>query len=189
MIGIASLEFSPLDVSLLAPFGIATGAQHIAHNVLVSLRTEQGTIGYGEGAPVEHISGETQHAVLAALNDVAELLRGANLCAYRPLCLQLREALGHVPSALQAVEIAIFDALTKYYGTSLLNWFGAAETELFTDTPARIAVDEGRSGRRNGLRHEQRNWAIRLQPQRNPPRSARGNGEMEVGLPGACEHW
>lgn len=127
------LQVSTLDVPLLAPFGIATGAQHIAHNVLVALCTDDGIWGYGEAAPVAHISGETQSAVIAALPTVEPLLMRHNLLNYRPLCAELAEALAHVPSALAAVEMAIFDAICKRFKTNLLQLFGAAETTLTTD--------------------------------------------------------
>jgi len=38
-----------------------------------------------------------------------------------------------VPSALAAIEMAIFDAICKSYGISLLQFFGAAEQQLHTD--------------------------------------------------------
>lgn len=129
----AQLQVSILDVPLLAPFGIATGAQHIAHNVLVGLGTDDGTWGYGEAAPVAHISGETQADVVSALHAVAPLLKGSDLMNYRPLCSKLSEALSHVPSALAAVEMALFDALCKRFKTTMLQLFGAAETSLNTD--------------------------------------------------------
>ena len=127
------LTVTALDVPLLSPFGIATGAQHVAHNLLVKLDVQGGATGYGEAAPVPHISGETQAAAQSAISDVASMLHGANLENYRPLCMKLREALLHIPSALAAVETALFDALCKSRQMSLLQWFGAAEMNLSTD--------------------------------------------------------
>jgi hypothetical protein len=39
MLRVREFGFVRLDVPLLEPFGIATGAQHVAHNVLVQLKT------------------------------------------------------------------------------------------------------------------------------------------------------
>ncbi len=133
MLRLTKLSATAFDVPLLSPFGIATGSQHIAHNVLVKLGTEGGVIGYGEGAPVEHISGETQAGVFAALQDLAPQLIGCDLTQYRRVSAQLAEALSAVPSAIQAVEIALFDVLSKKSGMSLLSWFGGAEDFLTTD--------------------------------------------------------
>jgi L-alanine-DL-glutamate epimerase-like enolase superfamily enzyme len=130
---LAKFSFRPLDVPLHEPFGIATGAQHLAQNVLVRLACSDGIVGLGEAAPVEHISGESQAAVLEALSQVEGLLSGRELTNYRPVCAALEEALRHVPSALSAVEAALFDALSRRANVSLCEYFGGAETHLNID--------------------------------------------------------
>lgn len=133
MIGIFDLSFEPLDVPLHEPFGIATGAQHRAENVLVRLTLEDGTLGLGEAAPVPHISGESQDGVLRILPQAKDALRGCDLADYRKACARLSEAVGSVPSALAGVEIALFDALSRRQGVSLCSFFGGAETNLSID--------------------------------------------------------
>jgi len=127
-----SLHFSPLDVPLLEPFGIATGSHHSMQNVLVRLELDDGTVGLGEAAPVPHISGETQAEVLAAEKIARQVLTAAaDLASFRKVSAALSEAL--VPSALAAVETALLDALARRAGLSLLDWFGRHETKLVTD--------------------------------------------------------
>jgi L-alanine-DL-glutamate epimerase-like enolase superfamily enzyme len=130
---LAQFSFRPMDVPLHEPFGIATGAQHLAQNVLVRLSCTDGTVGLGEAAPVEHISGESQADVLEALLHVEDLLTNRDLTSYRPVCAALEEALSHVPSALSAVEAALFDALSRRAKISLREYFGGAETQLEID--------------------------------------------------------
>jgi L-alanine-DL-glutamate epimerase-like enolase superfamily enzyme len=48
---ISAIEVTPLDIALSEPFGIATGAQLVAENLLVTLTLEDGTVGLGEAAP------------------------------------------------------------------------------------------------------------------------------------------
>ncbi|MDQ5850847.1 MAG: hypothetical protein M3380_02020 [Chloroflexota bacterium] len=57
---IVEVRASPLDIPLIEPFSIATGAQAVAHNVLVAVRLAGGTKGYGEAAPFPAVTGETQ---------------------------------------------------------------------------------------------------------------------------------
>jgi len=129
-----SLTFSPLDVPLLEPFGIATGAHLSMQNVLVRLELADGTVGLGEAAPVPHISGETQAAVLAHEQDARGALAALpHLGAYRRASAALAEALTAVPSAVAGVETALLDALSRRAGQSLLDWFGRRETALTTD--------------------------------------------------------
>jgi L-Ala-D/L-Glu epimerase len=128
-----SLEFLPLNVELNEPFGIATGAHHAVHNVLVRLTLDDGTIGIGEAAPVPHISGETDHQVLAAAGAVRARLASLDLSRYRYVSAHLGELLSELPSARAGVEIALLDALTKRARLPLWKFFGGATTELITD--------------------------------------------------------
>ncbi|HWA75580.1 MAG TPA: dipeptide epimerase [Polyangiaceae bacterium] len=130
---ITDLTFSAFDVALREPFGIATGTQHIAQNVLVRLVLEDGSEGLGEAAPFPAVNGETQAAVLAALPDAKLAITGQPAERYRVVAHALREVLQEVPSARAAVETALLDALCKSAGISLWKFFGGAETSLMTD--------------------------------------------------------
>jgi L-alanine-DL-glutamate epimerase-like enolase superfamily enzyme len=148
-----ALRFSPLDVPLREPFGIATGAQVVAANVLVRVELADGTVGLGEAAPFPAVSGETQAEVLAALPRAALALEGHDAARYRPACAAAREALAEVPSALCAVEMAILDALCRSRGISLWSFFGGAEPTLLTDIT--ITTGDVESARASALRARQ----------------------------------
>lgn len=130
---IADLVVRRLDVPLVEPFGIATGAQLVAHNVLVELVLEDGTRGLGEAAPFPAVNGETQAAVLAALPEARAALLGLDAARPRRVAAAAREALRNTPSALAAVETALLDAFTRRLKLSLWAFFGGAEPELSTD--------------------------------------------------------
>lgn len=130
---ITELSFSAFDVPLSEPFGIATGTQHVAHNVLVRLKLDDGSEGLGEAAPFPAVNGETQAMVLAALPEAQLALAGLAAERYRVVAHALREVLHEVPSARAAVETALFDALCKSAGISLWRFFGGAEPTLMSD--------------------------------------------------------
>ncbi|SEU30740.1 dipeptide epimerase [Stigmatella erecta] len=130
---ITALAFEPLDLPLTEPFAIATGAQHVAHNVLVRLTLADGTTGLGEAAPFPAVSGETQGGTLAALASVRELLLGQDARAWRPLSAQLTEALPQAPAARCALETALLDALARHHRVPLWVFFGGAGTALDID--------------------------------------------------------
>lgn len=146
MTALTELFFHPLDLELNEPFGIATGAQAIAQNVLVTLRFEDGTLGLGEAAPFPAVNGETQADALAALEGAEQALLGSSLEDWRRTAARARELLALSPSALCAFETALLDALCRRAGLSMSTFFGGAEGELETDITVTTGnVDHARS--------------------------------------------
>jgi o-succinylbenzoate synthase len=130
---IAELDARVFDVPLVTPFGIASGTQEVANNVLCTLRLSDGSVGVGEAAPFPAVSGETQAQVLGALATLAPALVGQDAERYRRVAGIARELLEAVPSALAAVDVALLDALCRRAGRSLWQHFGGAESRIVTD--------------------------------------------------------
>lgn len=140
---VESLSFEPWSVELLEPFGIATGAQIVAENALVELRTSHGTLGLGEAAPFPAVNGETQADALAALEAARPLLIGAEyVLETGALPEAARERLAAAPSALCAIETALLDAACRERGLSMFGYFGGAERRLRTDITITTGSDE-----------------------------------------------
>lgn len=130
---IASVQIDDLNIPLLMPFGIATGAQEIASNLLVTVTLGDGTCGYGEAAPFPAVNGETQASARAALAQVRSAVEGADVREWRPLAAMLARKIHAAPSARCALECAVLDALTRQARMPLWAFFGGAQRALETD--------------------------------------------------------
>lgn len=131
---VRAFHASLLDIPLFVPFGISGGAQAAANNVLVTLTLADGTVGYGEAAPFPAYNGETQTAVMHALETVASWLVGRDAREWRRIAADFRARGGRAcGSALAALEMALLDALTRRAGQPLWSFFGGAGLELETD--------------------------------------------------------
>lgn len=130
---IASLSVRPLNLSLKEPFEIALGTQHEASNLLVTVETESGVTGYGEGSPIPPVTGETQAAAIETARAAAEVVEGRNVGDYRTLVDEVRSTFPGMVSALFAVETAVLDAYCRERGFPL--------SELFGGTPAPVETD------------------------------------------------
>ena len=130
---IQSVRIEPWNVELLEPFGIATGAQLVAQNVLLELQMESGQRGLGEAAPFPAVNGETQADAQAALDAVKHELIGYAASDAEALSLTSRARLEATPSALAALEIALLDADCRERGRSLFQHFGGRTARLETD--------------------------------------------------------
>ncbi len=130
---IAQITAEKLDIALSEPFGIATGAQAVANNVLVRVILEDGSLGIGEAAPFPAVNGETQTDALFAAQHVSAELIGQESETWPRLAALLKRRIGNTPSACCAIESAILDAHTRSLGVSLWRYFGGRERELETD--------------------------------------------------------
>lgn len=137
-------------MQLTEPFGIATGAQHVAANVLVQLTLSDGTVGLGEAAPFPAVNGETQSAVLSALSAASSSLAGLDALRFRPAVVIAEHALRGTPTALAAFEGALLDAICRRAGISLWSFFGGAQRELVSDItiPTGSAEHAGNAAKR-----------------------------------------
>src|SRR5262249_51400739 len=127
------LEAEPLDIALLEPFVIATGAITAARNVLIRVTLADGTEGLGEAAPFPPSGGETQETALAAGRGMVPLVEGHDAAAWRPLAARLTASFEHQAAARAGVEVAVVNALTTSLGVPLYTFFGGAEARIETD--------------------------------------------------------
>lgn len=139
---VRTLDVRRLDVPMKEPFGIAGGAQTKAANVLVRAVLEDGTEGWGEGAPMPAFNGETQAGTLAAARRAAAALRGAEPGAWEAWGPRLRTLLPRRACARAAVETALLDAWTRRLGVPLRVLFGGAEDRIATDITITIVPPE-----------------------------------------------
>ncbi|WP_435318789.1 dipeptide epimerase [Haloarchaeobius sp. TZWSO28] len=153
MTTITSLTASAHDLSLREPFEISLGTREQARNVLVTVETDSGIRGYGEGSPLPPVTGETQRAALATAQATASLLEGRDVRNYRTLVRELRDAFPGAVSALFAVETAILDAYCRERVIPLSELFGGPATPVETDLTVPILPPET-AGERAGAAAE-----------------------------------
>lgn len=139
---IVRVEVTPLFIELNEPFGIASGAQQRADNVLVQVELSDGTVGLGEAAPFPAVNGETQSQVAEALEGFRPSWVGTPAGRWRERCGEAAEELRATPSGVCALQSALLDAWLRSYGVSMWKFFGATRSWLETD----ITVPTGSVG-------------------------------------------
>lgn len=135
-----------LDLPLSEPFEISLGVQHEASNVLVTVETADGVVGYGEGSPLPPVTGETQAAALETARAAGEIVTGEPVEEYRRLVEAVRSTFPGMVSATFAVETAVLDAYCRERAIPMSELFGNAPSPVETDMtvpilPASDAAD------------------------------------------------
>lgn len=150
---IKAIDVSPWDVPLRAPYRSAQRVSTTAHNVLVWLRLEDGTLGWGESAPAAYVTGETQNSVVAAVRSTIGALIGQTP---ENAFVVIAERLASAPGARAALETALADAQARTQGVPLCRQLGAPANGAFgaaTDlslpilSPAEAGERAARAGR------------------------------------------
>jgi L-alanine-DL-glutamate epimerase-like enolase superfamily enzyme len=111
---IARVEAWETPMRLSEPYTIAYETVESVVNVFVRIETSTGIRGVGCAAPDEAITTETAASVLDVIrNRAAPILVGADPCRPARIHERLKKTIAGNPSALAALDMAVFDILGK----------------------------------------------------------------------------
>ncbi len=133
-IGIMKIPFS-------TTFRTSKTETNFLENVIVVLKTEDELIGIGEAAPTK-FTGETQETVVGAIKGMSELIKEKNITNYGEISKKIKSHFRTQYSARTAIEIALFDALSKYWQVPLSDLSGGNRKEVTTDATVPILNSE-----------------------------------------------
>lgn len=153
----------PLQATLHQPFRIATGVHDHLENIFVSIELADGSKGYGEAAVATHITGETIEDTLKNLQACAPWLEGQAATDYLKISAHLHERLSSNHCALAAVEMALFDALTRSLRIPLWRLWGTKPQRLHSDITMVIAsLEETREKAQHFYKQGFRSFKIKI---------------------------
>ena len=124
---IQTIEIWPVDVPITDPFVVATGTRITAQNLFVRITLRDGTLGYGEAAPLPEIGDEDRAACLAATIELARTLIGRSVADYPAISDNLQEQASLHPAARCGLETAIVDAYCRSLRIPLWQLWGSAD--------------------------------------------------------------
>ena len=155
---IKSVKIWSEDLKLYRPYTISYETIDSVENVFVHIQLEDGTWGIGAGSPAEFVTGENILSCVNALeNHSEELLIDKNINSIDEICESINNRLSSTPAARAALDIALFDAHSKFHNISLIDFFGKCHNGLFTSVTMGIksikeSADEAKEYVSNGFR-------------------------------------
>ncbi|MDQ3013333.1 MAG: dipeptide epimerase [Acidobacteriota bacterium] len=115
------------------PSVVAYESVETAPNIIVRIELENGLIGWGNAAPDEHVTGETAESAEQTINQIFRpFLIGQDATRIESLWPQLRALAPKQPTAIAAVDIALYDLSGKAAGLPLCKLLGHARDEIVT---------------------------------------------------------
>lgn len=158
MSAISDVSVNKYELPLEGSFEISLGVQHSASNILVTVETNNGTVGHGEGAPIAPVTSETQESALVIATKMGELVEGSDVAKFRTISKELASSFPASPSARLAIETAIVDAYCRELDIPMANLFGGPVEPVETDLTVPIvepdvAADRAAAAAKAGYRH------------------------------------
>lgn len=137
---ITDIRLGMLRVPLKTPFKTALRTVDIVEDIVVSLHTDTGHVGYGEAPATAPITGDTHGSIIEAIRKhIAPRLVGEEIASLNRITRIIQTALERNTSAKAAVEIAVYDLWGQLYGAPLYQMLGGGEPVITTDIT--ISVD------------------------------------------------
>ncbi len=130
---ITAMEVWPVVMGLEEPYTIAYETVTRVTNVFLRLETGQGPTGYGCAAPDKEITGETPDSVLRSLEEIVfPMIKGSDPCRPAMIMERLKPRMLLHPSALAAVDMALYDIIGKYANLPVWKLLGGFRDRMRT---------------------------------------------------------
>ena len=130
---IIKIDFWHEDLNLKKPYTISYETIDFVENIFFKIELEDGTWGIGAGSPAEFVTGENIKNSISLLKKTSkELLLNKDINSFESIIDSLNNYLKKAPAAKAAIDIALYDAFTKYKKIPLVDYFGRCQNELIT---------------------------------------------------------
>jgi len=163
---IVEVKLFRVDLPLADPFQHASsGLVDALQEVVASVRTDTGIIGYGEvRGNCTYVTGDTPDRVVAVASVLAPLLMGQTLEDLAPLLERLDRAIVGNSASKALLDIALHDALAKALGISVATLLGGKRSEALPsdDSVAFATPEEAAKKARTSIRDGYRIIKVRV---------------------------
>lgn len=137
---ITHISLGHLRVPLKTPFKTALRTVEAIDDIIVTLHTDTGHVGYGEAPATAVITGDTHGSIIEAIRHfIGPRLIGQDVADLNHAVRLIQTALERNTSAKAAVEIALYDLWGQLHGAPLYRMLGGGEPVITTDIT--ISVD------------------------------------------------
>ena len=139
---ITGIKVRQVEVPLVEPFRISLGVITHSRSVIVSVETDEGLVGYGEGAPAILITGESLSGTSDVIREMERDLIGVDPTDLEKVYWTMDHAAAHSGCAKNAIDMACFDLLGKKAGMPVYKLLGGYRNYIETDMTVGIDTPE-----------------------------------------------
>ena len=130
---IVKIETKILKTPLKTPFKTALRTVTHLEDLVLMIHTDNGFIGYGEGASTAVITGETLMGMQGAVEHIKTILIKRELEDFNSLLLLIEKSMIHNTTIKSALEMALYDLRAQSLKLPLYQLLGGSKTTFKTD--------------------------------------------------------
>ncbi|RLA70805.1 MAG: dipeptide epimerase [Epsilonproteobacteria bacterium] len=130
---ITNIYTQPLKAPLKKPFITSLRRVDTLEDLVVIIECDDGSVGYGEGAPTPQITGETMGSMVAAIAFIKPHILGRDIEDFDAILKLIHSLLVKNTTAKSALEIALYDLKAKSEKLPLFRMLGGTQTKFSTD--------------------------------------------------------
>ncbi|SHK11805.1 dipeptide epimerase [Paramaledivibacter caminithermalis] len=131
---IEGIELKKLSIRLKKPFKTALRTVNSAEEIIIIIKADDGSVGYGEAPPTAVITGDTSGAIIGAIKEnIENALIGEEIGNLERIMYKLDKAIVRNTSARAAVDMAIYDLFGKLYKAPVYKLLGGYRDQIETD--------------------------------------------------------
>ena len=130
---IKNIKTQTLKAPLKTPFKTALRTVTHLEDLVVTIHTDNGLIGYGEGASTAVITGETLTSMKGAIEHIKPMLIDREVEDFNALLYTIEHSMIHNSTIKSALEMALYDLLAQSLELPLYRFLGGSKREFETD--------------------------------------------------------
>lgn len=130
---ISNIRTSILKAPLKNPFITSLRRVDALEDLVVIVECDDGSVGYGEGAPTPVITGETMGSMVATIEYIKPHLMGREIDEFDNILDAIHRLIVKNTTAKSALEIAMYDLRAKSLKLPLFRMLGGSKTVFSTD--------------------------------------------------------
>jgi len=130
---ITDIKIETVTIPLLTPFKTALRSIDHIENILVTVLTDSGPVGYGGAAPTAVITGDTLASIIGGIEHIRDHITGMEVGDSEKIFQRLNGCVIGNTSAKAAVDMAIYDLMAKAWDVPLYRLLGGIAHAVETD--------------------------------------------------------
>ena len=130
---IINIQTKILKAPLKTPFITSLRRVDNLEDIVVVIVCDDGTVGYGEGAPTPQITGETLGSMIACIEFISPHIIGMEIEDFEFILKNIHSLIIKNTTAKSALEIALYDLKAKSQKLPLYRMLGGTQTIFNTD--------------------------------------------------------